>query len=209
MGSFIDLRGHNIKTDDDVIEFLELFENKISQIKHHMKRQKFRRVSLENQVAHLNRQLRAEGPVMEVVDTNAGVTERLEGNTRPVQTEEQKRLAQLRNVQTVEETVPADPVAPLAPGEIGHLEVPAIDGKAPEEPAEEETTFNQFQLEDDVYQQVVVGGSYRYKKNGKFIKEEVFNEARLTAEGAPAPSEEDMKAVGDLVAEKTDNGKNR
>lgn len=234
MGRIIDLRSYNIKSDEDVVEFLDLFEQKIPQIKNYLKQGRLRRISLENQVSYLNSELHKNEPRYEVIDPDASVTERLEGNTRTVQSDEAKRLAQLKQAQEVGETEEQDDLAPPAPGEIGQLHVANIEGHAPteqevvaaagsksersdndsdEQPTEapevEGKVYTQFQLDDDVYQQVVKGDEVRYTKNSQDINVTDFEIAQALAEGAPIPSGDDIRGVGDIVAEATDNGKNR
>jgi hypothetical protein len=149
MGRIIDLRKINIKTPDEALEFLELFVSKAPQIASVLKDQEFKRISLKNRLDHaLSNQQRPA--TSQVVDENASVLDRMQGRHRaPVATAEQDRLAQLKAVQN-NTTAPAStpentaedtagdglPPQPVAPGEIGQLNVPTVDGHAPEDATE-------------------------------------------------------------------------
>lgn len=146
MGRIIDLRKINIKTPDEALEFLELFVSKAPQIASVLKDQEFKRISLKNRLDHaLSNQQRPA--TSQVIDENASVLDRMQGKHRaPIATAEQGRLAQLKAAQnnttapvstpenTAEDTEDSElPPQPVAPGEIGQLNVPTVDGHAPTE----------------------------------------------------------------------------
>lgn len=145
MSRLIDLRKINIKTTEDALEFLELFVTKAPQIASVLKDQKFKQISLKNRLDHaLTTQ--AQPQTSQVIDESASVLDRMQGRHRgPVPTAEQGRIAQLKAAAQSSTEAPATPPpaapdteedelppAPVAPGQIGQLNVPTVAGKAPE-----------------------------------------------------------------------------
>lgn len=147
MGKFIDLRKHNITSEEDAIEFLELFEAKVPQLIDFMRRMKFKRVSLQNRLIHANSTQQAVAEP----GTDASVLDRMTGvaDNKPATDPAQSRLEQLRAAQnaptpdnatstTQNDPNNATPTAddelppPPAPGEIGQLHLPIVDPKAPD-----------------------------------------------------------------------------
>jgi hypothetical protein len=142
MGSLIDLRKHNIKTEDDALEFLELFVSKAPQIAQVLKGQRLKRASLQARLDNAVTQVSNQSNV-EFNNPDEGVLGRLTGRgQKPVATPAQSRLDQLKAAKTaapavkkpVKRAVVEDalPPAPAAPGEIGQLNVPTVGGKVPD-----------------------------------------------------------------------------
>lgn len=143
----VDLRKINLRTEEDVQEFLEVVVRVAPQLVKFIKDQKLKRVSLQNQVQHLR-----NNPVQpdshEVLDDDASVLKRITGQNRgPVKSKEDTRLEQMKaaaqsNPKPAEKAVDTGdnssdlPPAPVAPGEIGQLNVPEIDGHAPDAKAQ-------------------------------------------------------------------------
>lgn len=109
----IDLRKYNVKTLEDAVQFLELFESKIPQIKSVIKKQKLEVASLNNRINAARSQQRQEA-----VKPNASVLDVVTGKDK-VETpdQEQARIEQLRKA---------------VGGDIGQLKVEDVDPKPAE-----------------------------------------------------------------------------
>lgn len=117
--NLIDLRKYNVKNLDDAVQFLDLFESKVPQIKSVIKKQKLEVASLNNRLsaARAQQQQVAQNPNASVLDVVTGKDK--------VETpdQEKSRIEQLRAA---------------VGGEIGQLKVEDVDAKpAEEKPAPE------------------------------------------------------------------------
>lgn len=137
MNSLFDLRKHNIKDENDAIDFLDLIINKAPQLQKILKANRLKQQSL------ISRAEFAEGHKTEIAAANqspneASVGDRITGRVTPeTQPVEQSRLEQMRSaspVQTLDispEVSESDdplgltPAGPASPGSIGRLNLAA------------------------------------------------------------------------------------
>lgn len=139
MGTSIDLRKYNIRTEADAIEFLELIVSKAPQLVQFMKNQKLKNASLQ---ARLDNAAPAQ-PQNTYANEDASVLDRMTGaaGRTVASSPAQSRIEQMKSAQT--QTPPAAPAptstpddnlppAPVAPGEIGQLNIPNVDAKVPQ-----------------------------------------------------------------------------
>lgn len=143
MGQFIDLRKYNIKNEQDVMEFLELFVSKAPQIVAVMKKSKLAQQSLKNRLEVANTQA-SQVVDAGVVDADASVLQRMQGGKpQPAQKPGESHLARMKAAaaptqppapKPEERTVDPNelPPAPVQPGEIGQLAVPNQPTHAPQ-----------------------------------------------------------------------------
>lgn len=169
MGQLIDLRKYNIRTEEDAMEFLELFVAKAPQLVKFIKDQKFKRVSLENRLTHAQSS-RALPDAGFVIDDDSSVLDRLTGAGQKPDPAA-SRLAQLRAAQASEAEVIEEivddvqkplqaneiPPAPVAPGDIGRLNIPHINQKevefTPEEVAQVAGSKSERPVDNDIQQE--------------------------------------------------------
>jgi hypothetical protein len=221
--NFMDLRKYTIKNEDDALDFLELLELKIPQMRDYLKRAKTRRIALQNRVEFLRQQPVAAQPSA-VVDETASVGDRLSGlHKAPEKTTEQNQLQKMRDAQPSSQPSSKPKKAmdkadeglpePMQPGEIGQLYVPDNARhvpSAPEQSADEPAADEQsamFSYGGKTYvKQSAQDGSVSYQAGGEDIDETAYTAAWEQHQAPEPASPEDTEGIGQRVARKTKNG---
>lgn len=225
MSNNLDLRKLNLRTEEDVQEFLEVIVRLAPQLVSFLKAQKLKRVSLQNQIQHL-KDNPVQAPTTEVIDQDASVLQRMGGKHKaPAKSAEQSRLEQMKAAGAAPAAKPANkpvetvdelPPAPVAPGEIGHLNVPEVGGHAPDAKKQEAEqplapadggTVDSDQAASSEEAAAEAGGSKSERASDDGVQPEDTSEpdAPEVAPDAPVsgPTEEDKVPVGTRVAKKT------
>lgn len=235
--NFIDLRKYNIRTEDDAMAFIELFVSKAPQLQNVLKDQRFKRISLQNRLDHA---LKNQPQAPTYSNPDASVLDRMTGqagrNNTPVP-KEQSRIEQMKAAQEAGQvaTSPANPAdaippasdlppAPVAPGEIGQLNLPAVDAKAPdpsvqaaELPTAPEVPAGATLVSEDEVVAAAGSKSERPTDDGvqqedttEVATDEVSDEEKAVMaalEETSTPTSDDVESVGTRAARKTNNGK--
>lgn len=182
----VDLRKLHIKTEDDALEFLDIIESKLPQLKQVFKNSRMEKQSLVNRLRFAQEQGAKAPEQVTVADPNASVSERLTGPA-PTVNKAEDRLAQLRNA--------------VQPGEIGQLNVPVEQTRVPEDntrgaSSPEEST-------PDVAEEEVAKAAG--SKSERTADDEVQQESDKVQEAVDKTkvSEADTTPVGVAIARKT------
>lgn len=167
-----------------------------------------------------------QAPTTEVIDQDASVLQRMGGKHKaPAKSAEQSRLEQMKAAGAAPAAKPANkpvetvdelPPAPVAPGEIGHLNVPEVGGHAPDAKKQEAEqplapadggTVDSDQAASSEEAAAEAGGSKSERASDDGVQPEDTSEpdAPEVAPDAPVsgPTEEDKVPVGTRVAKKT------
>lgn len=123
MANQFDLRGFNIKTDKDALDFIELLESKLPQLHRYIKRSNIRTQSLIDRASHAEGQLSADRATVDE-QQNLSVGDRLSGERLATKEGEEEREAtesdRLAQMKAAQSDSDADKVP--AAGEIGSLD---------------------------------------------------------------------------------------
>lgn len=236
MSNIIDLRKHQLRTEEDVVEFFKFVEARIPQALKIMKDQHLKIASLQNNVRHYRDKQPAE--YSPNVDSNVSVLDRLtNAPVAPAVSKGATRLQEMKNAQgtgtpattagpiveppTLPEpqTAPELPPPPVAPGEIGSLNVQNIQAHpptnepvpppAPDEPLDPPQTAPAPVLDNEIFtydgksysRARDVEGNLNYSAGGQNISSDEYNMAR----GQAMPEEEIAANAGTSKSEHAPN----
>ena len=130
----IDLRGYNIKTEDEAIEFLNLFISKAPQVADVLKSNRMKVASLKARLNLAQSQVGQSAP-QEIINKDASVLDRMTGKVETGPSAAERRIQQMKAAQEEVAEEPKAQALPVEvePGEIGTIHIEEEVTKVPKQ----------------------------------------------------------------------------
>lgn len=229
MSNVIDLRKYQLKNEEDVIEFFKFVEARIPQALKIMKDQHLRIASLQNNVRHLRAQ-QPIAPAYEGDSNRSALSQLTNAPSAPVVSKSATHLEKMKAAAgpiveppTVPEpqTAPDFPPPPVAPGEIGSLNVKNIQPHPPTVKSTEAPIDNSPQTAPEPADNEIFAydgksysrardaqGNFNYSAGGQNISSDEYNLARgqaMPEQGQVLPPAEEEEIAADAGTSKSEH----